>query len=123
MTSWQMLLQGVKELNEIVKMILSALIGGSGLCGIAFLFIRHYIEKRLAGREEQEKKDQEIRQRRRIVNDKIQHANGRLLFWVVKVIETGEHNDDLRNAFEELEKAEEEAKMLDREILALHEEP
>ncbi len=116
-------MQEVEELNEVIKIILSALIGGSGLCGVVFLFVRHYIEKRLTAREEAEEKDQEIRRRRTIINDKIQHANGRLLFWIVKAIETGEHNGDLAKAFEDLQEAEEEGKTLDREILAMHEEP
>ena len=112
----------VTDANDIVQIILSAVIGGSGLCGIVFLFIRQYIEKRLRLRDEREKKDEELRKRRRKINDKIQHATGRLLFWIVKAIETGEHNGDLRSSFEELTRAEEEGKDLDREILAEHSE-
>lgn len=109
-------------MNEAVKMILSALIGGSGICGIIFLFIRHYIEKMLDARDAKQAREDEIRKKRRKVNDKIQHATGRVLFWVVKAIETGEHNGDLKNSFHDLQTAEEEAKELDREILAQYEE-
>lgn len=105
-----------------MQIILSAIIGGSGFCGLVFFFIKGYIERRLSEREANEMKAEELRKRRRKVNDKIQHSTGRVLFWLVKAVETGEHNGDLMKSFEDLQKAEEEAKELDREILAEHDD-
>ena len=107
---------------DVMQIALSAIIGGSGMCGLIFFFMKRYIEKRLNEREAQEAQEAELRRRRRRVNDKIQHATGRTLFWIVKAIETGEHNGDLKKSFEDLQTAEEEGKELDREILAKHDE-
>ena len=121
-----MLSQEVGTTNETAKIILSAVatavIGGSGICGIVFLFIKHYIQHKLDDRDKEEQKQRELQKRRRTINDRIQHATGRTLFWIVKAIETGEHNGDLRSSFEQLQKAEDDAKDLDREILAEHDE-
>ncbi len=122
MTAWQMPLQEVNTTNNIVQIALSALIGGSGICGIVFLFIRHYIERRLSFREEREKKDEELRKKRRKINDRIQHAQGRTLFWLVQIVDPDQENANLITSFRDLQKAEEESKDLDRDILAEHDE-
>ena len=116
-------MQEVTTTNNIVQIVLSALIGGSGICGMVFLFLRHYIEKRLSVREERERKDEELRKRRRKINDKIKHASGRVLFWLVEQVDqSGDANSNLRKSFADLQRAEEEGKDLDREILAEHDE-
>lgn len=108
--------------NEGFKLVLSAVIGGTGITGVIFLFIKHYIERKLNERDKEEEKQRELQKRRRTINDRIQHATGRTLFWLVKAIETGQHNGDLRASFEALQRAEEDGKDLDREILAEHDE-
>lgn len=115
-------MQEVSTTSDVVQMVLSALIGGSGICGIVFLFIRHYIEKRLSVREEREKKDEELRKKRRKINDRIQHAQGRTLFWLVQAVDPEQENKNLIGSFQNLQTAEEEGKDLDRDILAEHDE-
>lgn len=105
----------------VVSGVVGAIVGGSGITGLLFFFIRRYIENKLGKREaeESQKRDQKIK--RMIVDDKLQHCEGRLFFWIHKAIVTGEHNGDLERAFEEYQKAERERKALDREIIVENE--
>lgn len=52
------------------------------------------------------------------IDDELQHANGRLFFWLYKAIITGNHNGDLEKAFERLQEVEQKKKDLDRRIIA-----
>jgi hypothetical protein len=104
--------------KEIVALVVGAVIGGSGLVGLAFFFLRRYIEKRLNGRDEEEQKRRENRMKRMEIDDKLHHAYGRILFWLYRAIKTGEHNGELEAAFRSLEEAEDEKKNFDRRIIA-----
>ena len=81
----------------IVSGIIGTIVGGSGITGMVFFFIRRYIENKLklkedkAKAEEQEKKDEqhkrrELAVRRMKVDDELQHCEGRLFFWIHKAI-------------------------------------
>lgn len=104
--------------KEIVALIVGAIIGGSGLVGLVFFFLRRYIEKRLNGRDEEEQKRRENRMKRMEIDDKLHHAYGRILFWLYRAIITGHHNGELEAAFRSLEAAEAEKKDYDRRIIA-----
>ena len=101
----------------IITALISALVGGSGICGVAFLFIRRYIEKLLDEKEQVNKKRILQRKKRLEAEDRLQHGAGRLFFWIHKAIVTGEHNGDLEAAFNEYQAAERELKDLNREIV------
>ncbi|MDD2979512.1 MAG: hypothetical protein PHN80_06015 [Hespellia sp.] len=116
----------------IVSGLIGAVVGGSGLTGIVFYFIRRYIENKLNAKDAEQKKQNEIkhkdemkRREQRIkrlsVDDELQHCEGRLFFWIHKAIVDGNHNGDLENAFSEYQKAEQEKKLLDREIITENE--
>lgn len=109
------------EANEIISLIAGALIGGAGLVGLIFAFIRRYIEKRLTKREDEDKKKREQRLNRIKTEDELIHCQGRLFFWMHRAITTGQHNGDLEKAFENYQAAEKKRKDLDREIIAEHE--
>lgn len=47
-----------------------------------------------------------------------EHFTGRVLFWLHHAIVKGEHNGELEEAFENLQRAEEHKKEMDREVLA-----
>lgn len=112
----------MKKINSIGTLVLtgviSAIVGGSGFTGIAFLFMRRYIEKKLDAKDQEEEKRKKQKLRRMTVEDKMQHCTGRLLFWMHKAIVDGTHNGDLEDAFEKYQKVEEEKKNLDREIIS-----
>lgn len=109
---------GEQEVHIVVTAILSAIVGGGGLTGLAFSFMRRYIEKKLSASEEKRKSEIRNRVERIKINDELQHCQGRLLFWMHKAIITGEHNGDLENAMEMYQKAEETKRDLDRQIIA-----
>lgn len=104
--------------KEIVVLIIGAVLGGSGFVGLAFFFLRRYIEKRLNGRDTDEQKRRENRRKRTEIDDKLQHAYGRLLFWLYRAVTTSQHNGELEAAFRSLEEAETEKKDFDRRIIA-----
>jgi len=105
----------------IITALISALVGGSGICGVAFLFVRRYIEKRLEEKEQVDKNRILQRKKRLEAEDRLQHGAGRLFFWMHKAIVTGEHNGDLEAAFNEYQAAERELKDLNREIVVENE--
>ena len=96
----------------VVSGVIGAIVGGSGITGLLFYFIRKYIEDKLTGKEQ--------RMKRAVVDDELQHCQGRLFFWIHKAIVTGQHNGDLEQAFQDYQIAEQKAKTLDREIIVEH---
>ena len=82
--------------------LVGTVFGGSGLVGLLFVFLRRFIDKRLEDRE-------------------LEHATGRLLFYLHKAIVTGQHNGDLAAAWQSYQDSEQRKKALDREILVENE--
>lgn len=111
----------MRKTNDLVTVILSAVVGGAGFVGLLFGFIRFYIEKRITKNEEEDKRRLDNRIKRRAIDDEWKHSVGRLLFWIVRAIQTGEHNGELKSAYEHFEQSEAKQKDLDREILATNE--
>lgn len=105
----------------VVSGIIGAIVGGSGITGLLFCFIRRYIENKLGEREAEDRRKRELKIKRMTVDDKLQHCEGRLFFWIHKAIVTGEHNGDLEKAFLDYQNAELERKALDREIVVENE--
>lgn len=116
----------------IISGVIGAVVGGGGITGIVFYFMRRYIENKLNAKDEEKKKietkrlkdearKKEQRIKRMRVDDELQHCEGRLFFWLHKAIVTGSHNGDLEEAFKAYQSAESEKKELDREIVAENE--
>lgn len=105
----------------VVSGVIGAIVGGSGITGLLFYFIRKYIEDKLTGKEAEDKRRKEQRMKRAVVDDELQHCQGRLFFWIHKAIVTGQHNGDLEQAFQDYQIAEQKAKTLDREIIVENE--
>lgn len=89
--------------------------------GLVFLYIRRYIDGKLNAREAASKKQKEQQIRRLKIDDEMEHATGRLFFFMHKAIVTNTHNGDLESAWTEFQAAERKKKELDREIIAEHE--
>ena len=106
--------------KDLVAAGLTALVGGAGIVGLAMYYLRRYIDKKLADEENAASERVALRQRRLRVEDRLQHAYGRMFFWLHRAIVTGQHNGDLEAAWTQLQRAEEEKKELDREIIAAY---
>ena len=102
------------EFSEIVKTIIMAILGGSGLVGILFYFIRIYIDKQFQSRILLN--DYEIR--RKQIRSELDECYRQCFFWIRFYITTGETGDNLEQAFQKLYVAEEKKKALENEILA-----
>ena len=108
--------------NEVKWLIVSSIVGGclggSGIAGLFFYFLKRYIEKKLQKVED----DADSRLRTRIarmkIDDELHHAYGRLFFWLYKAVITQKHNGELEKAFLTLQGVEEKKKDLDRQIIA-----
>ncbi len=106
--------------SDVVTVILSSILGGAGIVGLVFAFIRRYLERKLnkAAENADEKKQRAIK--KKIIDEEWEQAVGRLLFWIVRAIETGSHNGELHEAHEHFKNVEKKAKDFDREIIASH---
>jgi len=119
-------------MSYVTTAIISAVVGGSGIVGLLFFFIRRYLEKKIIAREKEErvlkeKKDAarqkavEEKTRRVQLDDELQHCTGRLFFWIHKAVVDGTHNGELDSAWKNYQTAEKNKKDFDRQILAEHE--
>ncbi len=109
---------GTEIFSEIMKILITSLIGGAGIAGLVVYFVRRRLEKMLDRREAEDSRRRENRIVRAAYNDALQHAQGRLLFWLYQAIIKGEHNGELEQAFENFQEAERKIKDHDRKLVA-----
>ena len=102
------------EGTEMLRTVLMAVIGGSGLIGLLFYLIRVYIDKRI----ERHMLQNEFEIKRRQVNSELDECYRQCFFWIQFYITTGEAGDNLEQAFQKLYLAEERKKALENEMLA-----
>lgn len=103
----------------MIESLVLSILGSSGVAGIFFAVIRHYLEKRLSEAEKREEQRLQMKIRQRKSDDEITHATGRVLFWLHHAItHNGQHNGELEAAFKHLQDVESKKKDMDREILA-----
>ena len=102
------------RVSEIFTIVVSSVLGGAGIVGIVFYFIRRYLERLLDQRDAEEQKHKENKIRRASYNDALQHAQGSLLFWLYHAVTKGE----LEQAFESFQSVEQKIKDHDRKIIA-----
>ena len=102
--------------------VASAILGGSGIVGITVHIIKRYIDKKLDAAEKQAEERDAYRIKKAACQDRMQRAESRWIFWVNRWIETGSHNGELAQAFEEYQAAEREKKELEREIITKFEQ-
>ncbi len=106
------------SVSEVAAVAVSSIVGGAGIVGLLFFFIRRYLERALDRREGEERRHRENRVKRASYNDALQHAQGRLLFWLYQAIVKGQHNGELEQAFADFQAAEQRIKDHDRYIVA-----
>ncbi len=106
----------------VITAMVTALVGSGGAVGILFWYLQRYLDKRLKISDDERRSRLEKQISSLKIENKIRHAYGRMFFWLYKAITTGEHNGDLKKAFEELEAAEQEQKEYDYQVLAEQEQ-
>ena len=84
------------ESTEMLRTVLTAVIGGSGLIGLLFYLIRVYIDKRI----ERHMLQNEFEIKRRQVNSELDECYRQCFFWIQFYITTGEAGDNLEQAFQ-----------------------
>lgn len=100
--------------EEILRTVLAAVIGGSGVVGLLFYPMRVYIDKQIERRVLQN----EFEIKRRQVNSELDECYRQCFFWIQFYITTGEAGENLEQAFQKLYTAEERKKALENEMLA-----
>lgn len=104
--------------EELITLIITLLLGSTGFAGVIFKMVTRYIDKKLAEVEEEARKKQALKARTISIDNELQHAYGRMFFWMHSAIVKGEHNGELEDAFRKLQTAEEKKKALDNELIA-----
>jgi hypothetical protein len=104
--------------NDLLPVAAIAVIGGPGLVGLLFFFMRRWMEGKLIAAEQQKEITRQNRLRRAQLESELHHAQGRVLFWMHRYVITGERNGDLESSFAALTSVEEKIKEHDREIIA-----
>ena len=105
------------EVLFTAEFFLDALI--SGLVSMFFLgYMKMYIDKKLAAAEKEKEKHEEYQRRRNIAHEELQHALGRLLFWLRHGLMKPPPNGELQEAWEAYTEAEAKCKAIDQEIIA-----
>lgn len=100
--------------EEILRTVLAAVIGGSGVVGLLFYPMRVYIDKQIERRVLQN----EFEIKRRQVNSELDECYRQCFFWIQFYITTGEAGENLEQAFQKLYTVEERKKAIESEILA-----
>jgi len=72
--------------DSVLTQIFTTLIGGGGIMGIMFYYLKRYIDKRITAEEKEASERAEIRTRRLAVEHKLRHAYGSLFFWLHKAV-------------------------------------
>jgi len=104
--------------DSVLTQIFTTLIGGGGIMGIMFYYLKRYIDKRITAEEKEASERAEIRTRRLAVEHKLRHAYGSLFFWLHKAVTKPPPNGELEEAMRLLQDAEAENKALDQEIIS-----
>lgn len=100
--------------EEILRTVLAAVIGGSGVVGLLFYPMRVYIDKQIERRVLQN----EFEIKRRQISSELDECYRQCFFWIQFYITTGEAGDNLEQAFQKLYTVEERKKALENEMLA-----
>jgi hypothetical protein len=103
---------------DVWQIVITTIIGGSGVVGIALYFVRRWLERKLTTNEQVKEIRAANRLRRARLEDELHHAQNRMLFWLHRTIVTEERNGDLEASFAALTAVEEKIKEHDREIIA-----
>lgn len=106
--------------ETIIITIVGAVIGGSGIVGLLFSYVRRFIDKRLDEKESESAKNMKQKKERLKIENELNNATYKLLLNLYRVITTlhDEHHDgDLEAAWNEFQEARAAKERYDRSIL------
>lgn len=114
-----MQLSGVTKINieTILVTVIGAIVGGSGIVGLAFAYMRRFIDRRLDAREHENAHNLEQKTKRLKLDNELGDATGKLLFYMHKAIVTGQHNGELEDAWNHYQEVLQKKEDFDRSIL------
>lgn len=81
-------------------------------------YLKYYLDKKLDDANNEKKEREEQQYKRKIATAKLNRAEGRLFFWIYRAITLPPSNSELKDAWENYNKAEDELKLIDHEIIA-----
>lgn len=116
---WPMSLSGVTEISAetVLVTIIGAVVGGSGIVGLMFAYMRRFIDKKLDARERENARSSERRIKRLKLEEELNAATGKVIFYLHKAIVTGQHNGDLEDAWNNYQAVRAKKEDFDRSIL------
>ncbi len=98
-------------------MALSAVV--SGFISVIILgYVKRYIDHKLEAADKEKRQVEEYQRRRSVANAQLRRAEGRLFFWMYRAIKKPPANGELEEAMAAFNKAEEQSKSIDQEIVA-----
>jgi hypothetical protein len=104
--------------ETIAATVIGAVVGGAGIVGFVFAYMRRFIDKRLDSKDSKVQRRKDLKLERLAIEDEMNHATGRLFYFIHKYIEsTGYSDPDFNEAWESYQIAEKKKKDLDRRIL------
>lgn len=102
----------------IIGAFLGAVFGGAGLVGTLMHYFKRYVDKKLTLEEEKSEQCIEYKTRKARIDQELQHAQGRLFYWLFRAIKDNHTNvEDLETAFIALKTAEGKKEELEQEII------
>lgn len=108
------------EVSTTIDVAVSALV--SGIVSIFILgYIKRYIDKKLEEADAEKKQHEEYQHRRNVASSKLRRAEGRLFFWLHRAVVKPPPNGELEEAWAAYNRAEDEAKAIEQEIIAEYE--
>ena len=106
--------------SDVLEKSIVTILGSGVMVGGVLYFTRRALERRISEKETQVQREKQMRTQRAQVEDELNHAYGRMLFWLYRSVVTGTHNGELDEAWRAVDAAERKKKILDREILSEH---
>lgn len=105
---------------DVLEKIAVSVLGSGVMVGGVLYFTRRALERRITEREAVQKREKELKTQRARVEEELNAAYGHMLFWLYRSAVTGQHGDELEEAWQAVCAAKSRKKTLDREILSEH---
>ena len=107
-------------LEQVPEWAVAALTSGA-ISTFVLGYLKRYLDKKLDAVEEEKRQKEAYQRHRNVATAKLRRATGRLLFWLHHAITKPPPNGELEAAFEAYQKAEDDLKGIDQEIVADYE--
>ena len=107
---------------DILTVLVTAVLGSGGIVGVAFYFLRRWMENRLHAAESKADARRKQHIQLSVIEREMWQAVGRVLFWLVRAAhDSGHANGELTKAQNKYDAADAKRKDLERQIVATFE--